>query len=390
VEECSNTDDWLLLNELSGKTIIGIEGLIRRRYPNLGRGMDAAAARTSHLFTEFDGAVPEAGADRDPASPGGPVVSASRLETAGTCPLRYFFKYILKIEPPEEIEIRPFEWLDQLEVGSLMHEVFEVFYTRLNEQDRLPAPEDEAMLFSILDELAEQYRKSNPPPADNVYRRQIEALRAIARVFLAEEIVFARTSRPRYLEAAIGMPPGRGGTPLDSTEPAEVALPGGGKIRARGRIDRIDEIPSPDPPAFSIWDYKTGSTYKYRNEKDPFNQGRVIQHALYILMAEPRLKELFGNDASVAFFGYFFTNTYTRGERIHYPRERLELGAGVIENICRTISNGAFLATDDNSDCRYCDYIEICSDTETVAENASRKLDNSTIEMLESYRELRR
>ncbi len=80
------------------------------------------------------------------------------------------------------------------------------------------------------------------------------------------------------------------GTQLDTDEPVEIKLPDGGSLRVRGRIDRIDQVAGPEPNVFAIWDYKTGGTWKYTQEPRPFWAGRVVQHALYTLVMNARLK----------------------------------------------------------------------------------------------------
>ena len=61
----------------------------------------------------------------------GPVLSARRLETVGCCPLRYFFRYVLDISPPEELMVDLTRWLDPVEFGNLLHEVFYRFMSEL-------------------------------------------------------------------------------------------------------------------------------------------------------------------------------------------------------------------------------------------------------------------
>ena len=41
-------------------------------------------------------------------------MSASQLETMGQCPLKYFFRYVLKIGVPDELALDPDVWLDPL------------------------------------------------------------------------------------------------------------------------------------------------------------------------------------------------------------------------------------------------------------------------------------
>ena len=187
--------------------------------------------------------VAEAGADHDPTKPDGPILSASSLETIGRCPLAWFFHYVLRIEPPDELVVDPTRWLDPLAFGSLLHEVFRQFMADLREKNLLPkVSRDEGKLTKILDQQIAVYRELCPPPNESVFRAQRRQLYEAAQVFLAGEEEFCQQSQPEYLEASLGMTTEDEVSSLDNPEPISVSLPGGRKFRARGRIDRVDRI----------------------------------------------------------------------------------------------------------------------------------------------------
>ena len=83
---------------------------------------------------------------------------------------------------------------------------------------------------------------------------------------------------------------------MDQTEPVAIRLPSGRSVNACGRIDRIDRVGS--GPEFSVCDYKTGSSWKY-DKHDPFRQGRVVQHAVYLGIAAPVLQRQVSQQAEV-------------------------------------------------------------------------------------------
>jgi ATP-dependent helicase/DNAse subunit B len=85
---------------------------------------------------------------------------------------------------------------------------------------------------------------------------------------------------------------------LAKGELAKGELAPGRRVRARGRIDRIDR--RKNDGAFVITDYKSGSNWLY-TRKDPFHQGRVVQHLFYILMVESCLTQDAGHAVRVAF-----------------------------------------------------------------------------------------
>jgi ATP-dependent helicase/nuclease subunit B len=374
--------------------VIEPQALVGARYPHLARGLTLERERESDRFTVYDGWIPEPGAEIDPTAPGGPEVSASRLETLGQCPLRYFFRYVLEIEPPEELTVDPEVWLDPLSRGLLLHEVLEAFVKELIERGDIPvAARDAGRLSAILNARIDHYRSEIPPPGESVFRREVAQLRRTAEIFLHEEEDYCKrtANQPQFLEVSIGLKAGGSGTPLDTEEPVEVRLPQGSSLRVRARIDRVDRVARTKENAFAIWDYKTGAAWKYRQDP-PFWEGRVIQHVLYMLVLKARLKAM-GKDfggARVEDFGFFFPSERGQGERISYTLQQLEAGPDVLGRLAHIAAGGAFLATSDHgNDCTFCDYRAICGDVAAVARASDRKLAARSRAILEPYASLR-
>ena len=373
IEKALTESEWWLWRMSEKAEVVDPSSLVAARYPHLGRGFELAQMRRSDEFTVFDGRLPIPGPELDLTSSAGPTVSASRLETLGQCPLKYFFRYVLDLEPPAELAIDPSVWLDPLARGSLLHEVFELFLKELINAQALPdALRDEPRLMAILEERIGHYRNEIPPPSEAVFRREQARLRRTARIFLREEAEYCRETgnRPLYLEVAIGLKATASGTKLDTDLPVPVKLPDGSSLRARGRIDRVDQVAGRGPNVFAIWDYKSGGTWKYTQEPRPFWAGRVVQHALYMFVMNARLADMAKEypGARVERFGYFFPSEKASGERIEYTAEQLEDGRKVLARLARIAAAGAFLATTTaDKDCGYCDYRGICGDVEAVA-----------------------
>jgi ATP-dependent helicase/nuclease subunit B len=387
--------EWWLWRGCAGERVENADDLVRELHKNLGFGAEAARRRADLEFTVYDGRVPEAGRELDPAAEGGSVVSASRLETVGRCPRAYFFRYALRIEPPDDLDADPEVWLDGLARGSLLHAVFREFMAELVAKGVDPSrARHEARLAEILDAHIMKLRDESPPPTEGVFMRECADLREAAAIFLAEEEEHCRKSRPAYLEASVGLPSDGEGTPIDTAEPVSVELPGGRSIRVRGRLDRIDRVSPADSEGscedelFAIWDYKTGSTFGYRDD-DPFRQGRNVQHAVYLEIAEAVLRKKVSPSARVALFGYFFPGAKGQGERMTYTPSELARGREVITLLCDTVAGGAFAASDDSGDCRYCDYAPICGQTDPEAERSRRKLEHDGNAELAPFRRLR-
>jgi ATP-dependent helicase/nuclease subunit B len=389
-DRCLNEHEWWLWRLCGSEPILNARDAVGQHFPHLARGFAAAAARDSDEFTMYDGLLAEPPAELDPSSPRGPVLSARRLETVGCCPLRYFFRYVLDISPPQELSVDLTRWLDPVELGNLLHEVFYRFMTEVIAEPRRPLYDrDSPRLFKILDEVVTRYEKLFPPPSPSAFRQQTLQLIRTAKTFLVEEEELCRHSKPLFLEASVGMPPYERSSPLDAQEPVTIPLPGGKTIRAQGRLDRVDSIEDGTKSVFSIWDYKTGRPTKYE-KLDYFWQGRVIQHALYIEMARAILRKKVSPGAEISHFGYFFPGSGHRGVRIRRWRSQMMGAAEVIGRLCRILASGCFLATNNaKEDCPFCDYLLVCGDVDAVAAASARKLENSSNGCLQPIRELR-
>ena len=382
-----NESDWWLWRLCSQPRPQDAAQLVSRAFAHLERGRFAQKMRSSADFTPFDGLVAEAGKEHDPTQEHGPVMSVSALERIGSCPLAFFYKYVLRIEPPEEPSADPSLWLEAHQAGSLLHRVFYDFISSLIEQGVPPRDtgEQQQLLNSALDRQIEKYKELYPPATENALRNRCAEMVSTARTFLAEEARYCLNKTPVWLEASIGMPQPEAPTALDTPEPETFSLPGGDRIRVRGRLDRVDRLGQQE---YAITDYKTGSSWGY-SHGDPFSAGRRVQHAVYLELVSRRLKEALGEGARPVGFSFFFAGRRDRGLRLSWTPDQLEAGGRVVENLCRIAAAGAFLATNDSGDCKFCPFKELCGDVKTLAAGSRIKLENSANEILEPMRLLR-
>ncbi len=383
--------EWWMWRMTSDEAVEDPVALVESSFPHLAGGRMAEEVRAGTKFTEYDGHVPLAGEELDPTAESAPVMSSSRLQTIGECPRRFFFQYGLGLSLPEDLAIDLRQWLDPLARGSMLHELFERFMRDLVREERAPSRSIDGKRLELLlrDKVAE-YRERFPPPSDTVFGAEYARIMRTAEMFLSEEEIYYATSDclPLYLEASLGLPADGHGTPLDTEEPVDIELPGGRSIHARGRIDRIDRMVEKARHEYVIWDYKTGSAWGF-DKADPFRQGRKVQPYLYVEMATRRLRDSVSPKARIASFGFFFPGDRAAGERIVWKPDELSEGGGVIERLCYTVANGAFAATNESGDCRYCDFISICGDVESVAARSGRKMEEAANTMLEPFRSLR-
>lgn len=380
--------DWWLWRLTGDEPVEAPEDLVAKAFPNLGRGLAARRARASDRFTEYDGLVPEAGGDFDPRTTGR-VLSASALELLGRCPMEYFFRYVLGIEPLEEHVVDRARWLDPLQRGELLHDVFREFMTAVGRRGYPPSRErDAALMRKILASQIEKWRALVSAPSRDVFEREARDLVACADIFLLEEQEHCVDS-PEFFEVAIGLEPGGEGSAVDTAEPQRVQLPDGSSILARGRLDRVDRAGTAGrpPPAYTVIDYKTGSTWGYE-QADPFRGGRRIQGYLYLALFQSRLVEVMPG-ARVTAFRYFFPSSRAQGERLEWSAERLAEGGLVVAALCDTVSAGAFPFTDEPGDVRFSDYRAAYGNVDAAAAGALRKLSNPRNEAIGPFATLR-
>jgi RecB family exonuclease len=271
------------------------------------RALAMVRARQSAELTRFDGdvsghAVPNpTAADR--------VVSPTSLEAWATCPHAYYIERLLRVEPvesPEElVEISP------LEVGSLIHEALDRFFTEQSRTGAVPGgarswtADQRSALRRIASEVATEYEARGVTGHRLLWRQERHRILTDLELLLDDdEQLRVRTGRQQVLsELAFGM----GGV-----APVEVRLPDGRAIRFRGSADRVDRVGE----ELVVVDYKTGSNRKFKDigEADPTVGGTRLQLPVYAYAARAALD---AEDAPVSAEYWFLRKDH--GEQIELP-----------------------------------------------------------------------
>jgi len=386
-ESCLGAADWWLWRLCGGPPPQGARELAARLFPHLGRGFKALEERCSGRFTVYDGYVPGAAADCDPFSPDGPVLSASRLQTLGKCPMEYFFRYVLGIEPPEEFGFDPSSWLDPAERGQLLHETFRGFMARFIERKDPPnVSNDLPALLEMVDENIARWQRVKPPINLEAFEHECRQLKRAARLFLNQQEGLLRGARPAFLEVCLGLPSSDDPTPLDAAEPLFIELGEGRGVRARGRLDRVDELAGKER-CFFVWDYKTGGDKAY-DARDPLRQGRSVQPFLYLELLRQRLRAL-KEEGEVKGFGYLFVSGRARRHVYRWDAETLEAGKELLSLLCDLPARGCFPFTDKGDDVKNSDFLRAFGDVAAESANLGRKLADPANVHLEAFRRLR-
>jgi RecB family exonuclease len=346
------------------------EKSVHRCYPGLLRGEEAERKRQIEILGEYDGWVPSMAGRMDPFDQER-VLSSSRLEALAKCPFAFFVQYVLGIEPLEEIERDLSRWLDPRQHGDLLHRVFHRFMKELKVRGEKPSLKRHIrFLAEIAEEEIERCKEEVPPASTLAFNREKEEIQQALQIFLKDEEERSKTIEPCFFELSFGIPKERV-EGLSVQQPVEIELKGGRRFRLRGRIDRVDRSGERE---FEIWDYKTGSTWGYR-EQDYVKQGKQLQHALYAVAAEVLLQKDRGKKVRVIRSGYYFPASKGSGLRItRSPAIRDEL-FDVLVNLFELLRKGTFPATDDKNSCTYCKYETICGGPGVAVERSKGKVE---------------
>ena len=264
---------------------------------------------------------------RAASRPWAPVPAASSSPTFSGSP------------PPDDPEFDPHRWLDALQRGSLLHDVYEQTLRQAGERGIDPG--DDAFLALALqladDEVA---RKTRQIPSPSPVVRQIETAGLREDVHSFVEMI--RRAPPNWtaLEMDFGM----------DDVGVEIPAGEGAPVLARGRIDRLDDHGS----HLRVVDYKTGKDYGHGGKAGVYRGGRRLQHALYTAAAAAV------QGSPVDCMEYHFPTRRGENRIRRYAVSDLRHGGALAAMMLEGAAAGWFPATDDTDDCRFCDYQALC------------------------------
>ena len=366
------------LSHLQGAGPEALDG-VHAAFPPLAQGDVAEAARASAAFTIYDGCVPEAGALLDPRTSGRPT-SATRLEDIAKCPFRDFLQRGLGLEPIDAAELERDRWLDPSTRGVMLHGLYADILREVRaKNERLDPARHAARLAELAHARLDTHRRLVPPPSEHVFERERQDTLDDLDLFLRLEADDTRREAVGF-EVSFGAGPPEGES-LAQAESVTIDLGDGLRFQLRGRIDRIDRLAD---GTYEVVDYKTGS-YWAPSYTGTFRGGRMLQHALYALAATQLLRRA-DPAARVSSACYYFPTGRGRAQRKTCLPVSDEQIAHVLRDLFDVLKAGAFVHTDDEQDCSWCDFGRACG--RTPFERARTKIANDDNALLEPYRRL--
>jgi hypothetical protein len=327
----------------AGALLLDGSAAVRASFAGLSQGLDSTAAWEANELLPPHGTVP--GAERfDPRFRRGVAVSASSLETLARCPRAWFYRYVLRLRPPDEPVFDPDRWLDPGDRGSLLHTVFERFGRDFAaRRDTLDEAEALGTLLAVGDRVIAEWRIEVPPPSEAVFEREQEDIRRVLRGFLLMERRLAPGRLWHAFELSFGGP----------DKPVGLTLPDGHRLALFGRVDRVDRLPQGE---LIVVDYKTGSSRGFDPDPDrgPFDGGRHLQAGLYAhavsqLLGEPVVRS-----------EYRFPTEKGEHRIVAVAAGELAQMPDLVSELLDDVRDGHFLPTTDSNDCRFCDFQAVC------------------------------
>ncbi len=363
--------DWWLGKLAPGGVLRDGMDAVKANFDLLSRGIFAQEKRGREKVCEFEGKIKIDPREVNPLHNKDIVMSASRFERLARCPFGYFLEYVLDVSAPDELEHDSSKWLDPMQRGSLLHEVFALLMKELRKRGEAANPKKHASLIrKIGAEIIARYREEIPPPSEGIFERERKAIEEELEVFLKAEAGRLRPVEPVLFEASFGArrkekkKKGTGGAAgrrgqEDMEEAGDAVMVKCGEedaFRLAGRIDRIDRI---EKSLYRVIDYKTGSSSPFESFRS-FGKGKILQHALYALAAEEILRRLkIDRTPSVVESGYYFPTRKGEGKEITVETfNRNALGL-VLRELLQVLEKGRFVASPE-AECDFCDYSPIC------------------------------
>lgn len=341
------TDSWMRALLSDGSQIKDGSEAVYSNYPHIFGGVIASRARADAALSPYDGLLDlSAYPVERPGEAAHQAFSASKLEMYARCPLQYFFHEILHVRKKDTTVHDRTKWLNALQRGSLMHDIFNKYLTEMKEwRASTSDPLTEARLNHLTEQVIQQYKEQIPAPSEHIFHKECDSIRKDVNIFFVNEL--KRTTIPAHMELQLH----------EQESPMRLELEGGLSLPVRGFVDRVDEI---EPHQYKIFDYKTGNPRKFK-QNECFSGGTKLQLPLYGMAVEQWMRQSgYDVEARVTDSVYYFPTEKGMGEEISRPQHRRKDLSILVEAMLEAMKQGLYPPTNDPKNCTWCDYKDVC------------------------------
>lgn len=202
------------------------------------------------------------------------VFNISNLNTYANCPMKYFLAVELGLKslPEEETAI------NHLDKGILQHQVLQQVFAG-------EVPNDDTEILALVEEILDKVCVENnylgqqyPHPLLWEYEKRAIRDHLTHLVIVEVQRLSKGDYYPAYREWGFGLQ-GEDLDPASVKEPLIIDTPSG-KVRIRGKVDRIDK--NTDGSSYVVYDYKNQTV----ESREKILQGRALQLPAYLLAVE--------------------------------------------------------------------------------------------------------
>ncbi|MCS6859749.1 MAG: exodeoxyribonuclease V subunit gamma, partial [Abditibacteriales bacterium] len=244
----------------------------------------AAAVETHRHSTEpfnhFDGVLSDPAVHEDLAKRfhARYRFSANQFNTFGQCPMRFYFKYVLNLEPLEE----PTDTMQHRERGQMVHEILRRFFTQLSQVtgSTVVTAENMDVARAVMEEVIERHFTEQAQRGlvgdERLWEVEKQNCQRDLALWLAHESHLTAAGHvPLRFEATYGMHAGEEPLCIGSGEE---------QVCVQGKIDRIDRLPPDEDgtPRYAVFDYKSSGNQRWQAALE----GTDFQLPLYALAAQ--------------------------------------------------------------------------------------------------------
>lgn len=177
------------------------------------------------------------------------ITSVSKLEMFKSCPYEYFLQYSLKLKEREELKIK------NIDTGSFMHEIIDLFFQELNHKNINIKNIDEETTEKIIDKIVDEKLQENKNYIFNATKKYKLLVKRLKRIILKaiKYIIYSLISSDfEILGTEITFDDRKG-----NYAPIKINLENGKTVEIIGKIDRVDLAKDENNKYIRIIDYKS-------------------------------------------------------------------------------------------------------------------------------------